>query len=214
MKYFIANWKANKSLDEAKAWVEEFLRLGGGSNSRSAIVICPPEPLIFSVGQMLSKSPNLFVGAQNVSSYEEGPHTGEVTAKSLSGIVDLAIVGHSERRSMGETEQNIQMKLEELKKNQIKAILCVRGVEDQIYPDVEFVAYEPVDAIGTGEFKDPTEVLEIRNILKISSSKFLYGGSVDENNAARYLESDKIDGLLVGGASLSASTFYKITNCI
>ena len=83
------------------------------------------------------------------------------------------------------------------------------------------LAYEPVWAIGTGKTATPEDAKEmhthIRSVIAESFSphlaegmSILYGGSVKPTNAAELLSEDEIDGVLVGGASLDASTFYEI----
>lgn len=81
------------------------------------------------------------------------------------------------------------------------------------------VAYEPVWAIGTGLNCEPAEALKIKNIITdwcqkvdLKSVPVLYGGSVKPENAASFLGKSAFDGLLIGGASLSADSFRKIVN--
>ncbi|MDR1528016.1 MAG: triose-phosphate isomerase [Puniceicoccales bacterium] len=83
------------------------------------------------------------------------------------------------------------------------------------------IAYEPVWAIGTGETATPEIAQEmhafIRNFLKemfnakvASTVKILYGGSMKADNAEELLEENDIDGGLIGGASLKATSFCEI----
>lgn len=83
------------------------------------------------------------------------------------------------------------------------------------------IAYEPVWAIGTGKFAHPDDA--VKAVKKIRSEiamlygfdaankvSILYGGSVNKENCGAYLQAEGIDGLLVGGASLSVGTFWPI----
>ncbi|PID33469.1 triose-phosphate isomerase, partial [Candidatus Saccharibacteria bacterium] len=83
------------------------------------------------------------------------------------------------------------------------------------------VAYEPVWAIGTGENASPDDVKQAAKIIRnqvehlfgkkaAGSIRVLYGGSVNVDNAADYLATKGVDGLLIGGASLDAHQFSEI----
>ena len=155
------------------------------------------------------------VGSQDVSQFEEGTYTGEVTAKTLSGIIDYAIVGHSERRrNFNENKTVIERKITLLKKYLINPILCLGDSNDVVYEAVNFVVGEPPSAIssgtGFGANLPLDEVVNLRHQLKINSQRFIYGGSVNEANARMYLENEYIDGVLPGGASLDPDRLYKI----
>jgi len=82
-------------------------------------------------------------------------------------------------------------------------------------------AYEPVWAIGTGQACLPDDAMKaqlfIRKILSklynrrtAERAKIVYGGSVDDRNVLDYVKGAKMDGVLVGGASINASEFYRI----
>lgn len=86
----------------------------------------------------------------------------------------------------------------------------------------EFViAYEPVWAIGTGKVATAQEATEVATAIRkaldenfgaeAANSRILYGGSVKANNVAGFLQSDQVDGVLVGGASLDADEFAGIS---
>jgi triosephosphate isomerase (TIM) len=88
-------------------------------------------------------------------------------------------------------------------------------------PDTVIVAYEPVWAIGTGLSPTTPDITAIHEVVRKelhkrfagSAGKYwrvLYGGSVTAANAASIFESDEVDGVLVGGASLSAASFLAI----
>lgn len=94
--------------------------------------------------------------------------------------------------------------------------LIERGFADNISDWM--IAYEPVWAIGTGETPTPTEVTDVHRQIRAfienhvgkGSPGLLYGGSVSEKNIAAFMQAPGIDGVLVGGASLSSETFFKL----
>ena len=213
MKYFIANWKANKNLSQTQDYINKFVEIIGALEQSKAI-ICPPYPLISYVKEKIAGKNNLHVGAQDLSIFEEGSYTGEVTAKTLQGLVDFVIIGHSERRkNFSETQETVAKKVALAKKYQIEPIFCIRNVEDwqAINNQVEIVAYEPVASIGTGMNEDPKKVVDFKKNLNLKpKTVFIYGGSVKSDNANNYLKTKEIDGFLIGGASLDPESFKKI----
>jgi len=83
------------------------------------------------------------------------------------------------------------------------------------------IAYEPVWAIGTGKVPTTAQIsemhLHISSVLEnemsesdAASTRLLYGGSVNPENAKEILRCSRVNGALVGGASLKAETFLAI----
>jgi triosephosphate isomerase len=75
------------------------------------------------------------------------------------------------------------------------------------------VAYEPVWAIGTGLTCALDDVAAVHAAIRARLApevRILYGGSVNPGNAAAILAVADVDGALVGGASLSADSFWAI----
>lgn len=213
MKYVIGNWKANKNIIEVRAWLDEFLKYDFKKVQGTVeIIICPPFPFIPLLKEKTHKFPFIKIGSQDLSMYEGGAYTGEVSAKSLSGMIVYSIIGHSERRvNFQEKDETLFKKAELAKKYNIEPLFCIRGVDDKFPQEANFVVYEPVWAIGTGKYASPDHVLEIKNKLKLNPhQKYIYGGSVDGKNASSYLKKPEIDGVLPGGASLDPHEFYKI----
>lgn len=216
-KLIIANWKCNpKTLAEAKRLFNNV--------KKTKVIICPP--FVY-----LTEFNYKFLGAQNCHWKEKGPYTGEVSPKMLKDLgVKYVIIGHSERREyFNETDETINKKLKAALGAGLIPVLCIgekkgedanRVVENQLSNDLNgisekdrnkiIIAYEPVWAIGTGDFCKPEDGKKVLNFLRQKlSNKILYGGSVNSKISAQYIRVG-FDGLLVGGASLKSNEFIKI----
>jgi len=211
MKYFIANWKANKNYQEMKDWVERFKKIYQSKKDVQTI-ICPPFPFIPELKKELENLENVYLGSQTISSFEKGSYTGEVTAVNLSGLVSYVIIGHSERRkNFAEKDEDLAIKVNLAKQYQIEPIYCIRDERDVIPQNIKLLAYEPVAAIGTGFNEAPDKVVAVKKNLNLKEGIiFIYGGSVNENNVKDYLATGEIDGFLIGGVSLDPERFYTI----
>jgi triosephosphate isomerase len=211
------------------------------------LVICPP--FIYLSDLKTKKLRNLKLGAQNCFWENKGAYTGEISPLMLKNLgVEYVIIGHSERRNYTrESDEMIAQKIKAVFENKLTPILCVgetmeqRGkgiqkniVQEQLKKDLKevkdlknktlIIAYEPVWAIGTGNYCQPEEALEmikfIKELLNLNfgagaaakSIKVLYGGSVDSKNIAAHLQYSEIDGALVGGASIKINEFQKLIN--
>ncbi|WP_039357812.1 triose-phosphate isomerase [Candidatus Protochlamydia amoebophila] len=129
------------------------------------------------------------------------------------GLTPVLCVGETfEERKSGETQQIIRTQIQE----------CLAGLTAEDLKTL-IIAYEPVWAIGNGQNAKPEGAQEIhqfcRKIIKEIFSEELaeqiviqYGGSVNPSNAISLLKQPDIDGLLIGGASLSLETFVEIVN--
>lgn len=134
----------------------------------------------------------------------------KIIAAYRNGLKPMLCVGENlAEREAGKTARKINM--------QLKSALRVISAEDA---ENLVVAYEPIWAIGSGKAATPEDALEVCTLIREKIGKIftpdiarkvriLYGGSVNEKNAASFNLSG-IDGVLVGGASLKADTFAAI----
>lgn len=222
MKYIIANWKANKNLQEVSDWVNLFnshihgTLLESLNNNSIQCIICPAFPYMTYVSEHIFNHKNILIGSQDIAPIEKGSYTGEVTAVMIQDFASAVIIGHSERRKhFAETDESVQKKTTLATQLSLTSIVCVRGTEDFIPSNSSMVAYEPVHAIGTGMNEPLDNVIEMKKSLKLSTEiPYLYGGSVTRDNAKEYIDSSEIDGLLIGSASLDPIHYIDIAKLI
>jgi len=220
--FFIANWKANKNTQEMHSWFISFFSqsfieyIHAEENTHDKkIIICPPFPILSDASEYLSrykaKIP-VSLGAQTIASIDSGAYTGEVTGHMLEGLVRYVLIGHSERRQMGETEVEIEKKVEQARAHNIEPILCVQSIHTPIPAGTHIVAYEPVESIGTGSPDTPEHANEVAEYFKEEKNILyvLYGGSVSKSNVHNFIKMEYLNGVLVGGASLDPDTFSDI----
>lgn len=213
-KTIIGNWKSNKNEKEALQWLEV---VGPGIMriENLEISIAPQ----FSLLNLLNKEIKdehyqLSLSAQDVSPFEEGSYTGEVSAKSLTGLIKYVLIGHSERRKyFGETDEMIVQKVKMALKYGLIPIVCISNLKQARHFDTNHILYEPLFAIGSGESDTPEHANQMARKIKETlgeSTNVLYGGSVDSENVISFVLQSQVDGVCVGGASLNPQEFLKI----
>lgn len=195
-KLIVANWKMNPNTF-AKA--EKLVKASAaGLRDGVKVVLCPPFVYLTGISQLLkaeSYKLKISLGAQDVFWEDKGAYTGEISPAMLKNSgVKYVIVGHSERRRLGETDEMVNKKLKAALKSGLKPILCVgegrdvrrRGiaaaknfVKRQLRNDLAgvkrvksknlIVAYEPVWAISTekgGHVDAPEDAAEMIQFIK------------------------------------------------
>jgi triosephosphate isomerase len=241
-KLIVANWKMNpQSLAEARKLfnsVKSWVKRHSNVLKNIGIIICPPFVYLSNIisSNLQHLTSNIYLGAQDLFWEEKGAFTGEISPKMLKNLsCQYVIVGHSERRKLGESDEMINKKLKAAIKAKLKPILCIGETEKERKFGKTFqvlknqlkkalkgtsniklqtsnlvIAYEPVWAIGTGNPCKPENAKEVLLFLrKIVKFPILYGGSVNSKIAKDYIEVG-FDGLLVGGASLDPKEFIEI----
>lgn len=210
------NNKSNLGKDDFLCYQQELAEI----KTNHQIIVCPT---FLNINLYDIDFP---LGAQNVSSKEEGAHTGEISAEDLyNSGVEYCIVGHSERRQeQKESLEEINEKIKRLQENGITPILCVgetkeerdqNRVKDVLEIELAsaikeidtsnlIIAYEPIWSIGTGIIPTNEEIKAVFEYIKsiFPNNKVLYGGSANEKNIDTLKQISLIDGYLVGGLSL------------
>ncbi len=224
MKKFllVANWKANLTLPKVKEFIAGISNENNLETANCEFVICPASCYLSLLDW---RGLPLSLGAQNISKYDKGNYTGEVTAHDLASLnLRYCIVGHSERRKyFGEKISDCVTKVNWLLEKNIIPILCVSSLEDlfefeKVLGSKEKIifCYEPTDFISSsGEFKDidvdliAVKTGELRSLLG-KNTKILYGGSVNVSNIRDIGNLSSVDGFLIGQSSLAYQDFLAL----
>ena len=180
------------------------------------------------------------LGAQNFYPCESGAHTGEIGKAMLDEFgVKSVLIGHSERRELGESEELLRAKFDFAVKAGWQIVYCIGenlsvneagGTKEVLAEQLKnielgyerlLIAYEPIWAIGTGDNAKPVDVKKATQMIRqhvahlygkkaAEEVRILYGGSITVDSAADYLAISGLDGLLVGAASLDIHQFTEI----
>ncbi len=224
--WIIANWKSNKTIKEALEWVSQ---VGPHipKTDKLKVVICPTFSALSEVKKAVTVGNfPLLVGAQDLSPFGKGAYTGEESAQLVKELIDLAILGHSERRkNFGETDEMVAKKVSQALGNNITPLVCVQNEETLVPKDCQLIAYEPIWAIstglnntpGVGRVDNPEDANKVASTLQQkygSELEVIYGGSVDSGNVLGFVTQEQISGVLVGNASLDAQEFIKICKTV
>lgn len=186
-KYICGNWKMNKTSSEALEFAKEINEF---EFNKVDVLLAPSFVTLESLRKNLKDE--IKVAGQNVSQFDDGAYTGEVSTSMLKDIgVDDVIIGHSERREKFlESDEIINAKVKKALADDLSVILClgesleikeegkeVEFVREELLNSLDGVekiekvtiAYEPIWAIGTGKTcssEDAEKMCrEIRNII-------------------------------------------------
>jgi len=176
-------------------------------------VLCVPFTLLASAAEVIQKNQlPIALGAQDVSPFGNGPYTGEISASMIKEFASFVLVGHSERRQyFNESTEELAFQSLQAKAAGLTVIYCTGDSSEVLPTSVDIVAYEPIEAIGTGIPEDPENIQSVcSNFRKLSGKPIIYGGSVTDETLDQIVKTNAIDGLLVGGASLDPEQFSTI----
>ena len=241
MKYFIGNWKmfgVPKSINIIKKI--NFFHLKDKNRKKYRIIITPPYILLETFSKYF-KNKKILIGSQNCYQKDHfSSNTAAISPYMLKSVgAKCTLVGHSDNRSEGDTNQMLKNKVNFALKNNLKVVFCVgenkiekknkktfsvlkkqitKVLEKKFNKDNIIVAYEPIWSIGTGKIPTKNELEEtiiyikkiLKQIYKKKNPAVLYGGSVDGNSIKIFKDIKEIDGFLIGGASKSSKKFIDI----
>ena len=189
-RLIVGNWKMNPASPGEARRILGKMRRRAGELRRTELIICPPAPFL----SLFARGGSITLGAQDVSPHRGGAHTGGISPAMLRSLgVEYSIVGHSERREDGDTDEIIAQKIAMILEYRLKPILCVgererdgsgaylKVIRGQIEsalrkipkPELKLlvIAYEPLWAIGVRarDASTPEDFLEqsiyIRKVL-------------------------------------------------
>jgi len=238
--FFIANWKMFGDFKSVNS-IKKVIKLSKNKKYKKAqIVYCPPYTLLDKFLK-ITKNSKIKIGAQNCHySEKSGPFTGSINANLIKSLgAKYVIIGHSENRVLGDTNQIINLKIKSAIKKKLKIIFCIgetlkekrsnktnlilnsqiiNGLKNIKKNNNIFFAYEPVWSIGTGIIPKKknleNQVAVIKKIIikfwKLKNPKIFYGGSVNPKNIVELKKISSINGFLIGGSSQNSKNFIDI----
>jgi triosephosphate isomerase (TIM) len=241
MKFFIGNWKmfgVPKSINILNK-INSF-NLNDKNRNKYRVIITPPYTLIETFSKYF-KNKKISIGSQNCYQKDQfSSNTAAVSPYMLKSVgAKYTLIGHSDNRSEGDTDDMLKNKVEFALKNNLKIVFCIgenksekknkktlsvlkrqltKVLEKKFNKNNIIVAYEPIWSIGTGQIPTAQELQKttihikkvLKNLFKKNSPAVLYGGSVDGNNIEMLKKIKEIDGFLIGGASKSSKKFIDI----
>ncbi len=225
---YAANFKTNHTRATTQVYIEALKEKLVAKKPEDKVYIFPPATALDSyVGDFT-------IGTQNAYPTQNGAYTGEIGLEQLSEFgIKTILIGHSERREhLGESQEKVAEKFSFFQEHDFEIIYCIgepleireKGFEavmqyllaqfdgiDITYDDL-IVAYEPIWAIGTGRSATVEEISSTHRALKkaINNKPLLYGGSAKPANIKEITSISGVDGVLVGSASLDASSFSEM----
>lgn len=213
-KLIIGNWKMNLNTHEASLYLHKLANMV--EVHRDVEIVLAPTLLALQTLSLQIDRRQFKLAVQNLYWRDHGAYTGEVSATQLRGIVDYALVGHSERRHVfNESDKDTRNKVQAAIRNHIRPVLCIGEtaseraagethdiLHDQLVGGLAnvtsdelqdvIIAYEPVWAIGTGDNALPNDVAKAVSAIR-SQIKHLYGASAATDIRVLYGGSVKAD---------------------
>jgi len=219
---FAANLKCNLTRASFKNYSNTLNEMLQKKNEN--IFVFPPSTAF------IQSEHNFIQGAQNFYPCLNGAFTGEIGKEQLDEFnIRAVLIGHSERRNLGENTEFIKEKFNFAKMQNYKIILCVGEdlktkqenkskdfLEKQLVNlDLDYekliIAYEPIYSIGSGMSANLEDIkTNLAFIKSLSKAPLLYGGSVNESNVKEILNINNCKGVLIGSYALKVENFIQI----
>jgi triosephosphate isomerase (TIM) len=197
-KIIIGNWKMNPATREEAEKIARRVSTLAPKLPHVTAVLCPPSLYLSSITRYTNNK-KVFAGVQNISTESKGSFTGEISAEMVKNLsAKYVIIGHSERRKMGETDDMVNKKVQLALKHKLIPVICIGEdtrdeegrylsvIKEQLQkalaqvPQTDLakiiVAYEPVWAIGASSAMNAHDVHQmtiyiIRSIMELYKTK-------------------------------------------
>ena len=222
---FLANLKCNHTRASFAKYAEI---LDANLSANDDVTVFPPFSALDGAAHKFK------LGAQNFYPCESGAHTGEIGKAMLDEFgVKSVLIGHSERRELGESEELLRAKFNFAVKAGWQIVYCIGenlsvneagSTKEFLAKQLKnidlgyewlLIAYEPIWAIGTGRSASAEQIEEILNFIREqTSAPLLYGGSVNVANIGGIAGIKNCYGVLVGTASWDASKFLELIRVV
>lgn len=186
-RIIVANWKMEPETLEKAFEIFNETKKASKSLKNTEVVVCPPSIYLNKLKEETKSNKKISFGVQNIFSEEEGAHTGEISIDMIKNLgVKYVIVGHSERRALGESDDMVSKKINLVLNSKLNPILCIGEkerndegdfllfVSEQIKNSLQkvekkylknlIIAYEPIWAIG----KTAQDAMDSRGVHQMS----------------------------------------------
>ncbi len=210
-KLIVANWKMNPTDGKtALSWFKKIQKTAHKYGKNVETVICPPAVYLQSL-QSLVTDRDCVLGAQNCFYENSGSYTGEISPEMIfNARARYVIIGHSERRALGETNEIVNRKIQKILQYPLSVILCVgekkrsdngahfKEIKKQIIECLQdvpitaydriVIAYEPVWAIGKDAKRSATaeECFEMVTVIRRSVAELTKNPELGQNIKVLY----------------------------
>ncbi|MFG2648417.1 triose-phosphate isomerase [Streptomyces sp. NPDC048436] len=237
MLWLGTSFKMTKTRAEAAAYAARLKEAVGDGVEGVRPFVIPSATAIATVADTLGRDSPALVGAQNTHWADSGAWTGEISVPQAADAgARLIEIGHSERRAhFGESDATVRLKTAAVLRHGLVPLVCVGESEETraagmasataavlaqaaaaldgaANPRHVLIAYEPLWAIGEhGREPRPQDIAPVlAELAQLPVRGVLYGGSVNEGNAAGLLRLPGVDGLFVGRAAWDAEAYVRL----